>query len=174
MARKAQPPQSLPRTFPSRFPFSTNSTPSRNTHFKPITTAEHASHLASQRFNRPVSPHLSIYRPQITWYSGALMRNSAILITAPIYIFGAAYLIAPLVGWHLDSTSVVEWFACLPHATKLAIKAVFAFPFCFHIVHGLRHLVWDTGMMLTNRQVAVSGWLGLGVSVLATVGLVAY
>ena len=99
------------------------------------------------------------------------MRNSAILITVPVYIFGAAYLVSPLFGWHLDTTSLVQWFGAMSPATRLAIKAVFGFPFCFHIVHGLRHLIWDTGMMLTNRQVAVSGWLGLGISVLGTVGL---
>ncbi|ETI19871.1 succinate dehydrogenase, cytochrome b556 subunit [Cladophialophora carrionii CBS 160.54] len=168
--------QSSTWPLPSRSLLSTTSTStaSQNTQLKRITVAEHASHLASQRLNRPVSPHLSIYRPQITWYSGALMRNSAILITAPVYIFGAAYLIAPLVGWHLDTASVVEWFGCLPQAARLSIKAVFGFPFCFHIVHGLRHLIWDTGMMLTNRQVAISGWIGLGVSVLATMGLVVW
>jgi succinate dehydrogenase (ubiquinone) cytochrome b560 subunit len=137
-----------------------------------ITAAEHATVLASQRVNRPVSPHLSIYRPQITWYSGALMRNSAILLTAPVYIFGAAYLISPIVGWHLDTASLVAWFGGLSPASRVAIKAFFGFPFCFHIVHGMRHLIWDTGMMLTNRQVTVSGWLGLGISALATVGLV--
>lgn len=99
------------------------------------------------------------------------MRNCAILITVPIYLFGAAYLVSPLFGWHLDTASMVEWFGSLSTGTRLTIKAVLGFPFCFHIVHGLRHLIWDTGLMLSNKQVAVSGWLGLGISVLGTVGL---
>ena len=136
-----------------------------------IEASQHGAQLASQRLNRPVSPHLSIYKPQITWYSGALMRNSAILIAVPVYLLGAAYLFSPLFGWHLDTASLVEWFGSLSMGTRLAIKGVFGFPFCFHIVHGSRHLIWDTGMMLSNRQVAVSGWLGLGISVMGTVGL---
>ncbi|EHY60369.1 hypothetical protein ABEF95_013676 [Exophiala dermatitidis] len=137
-----------------------------------ITAAQHAEYLASRRRERPVSPHLAIYRPQITWVSGATMRNVSMFIAAPIYIFGAAYLVSPLFGWHLDTTSMVEWFGALPWGVRTATKAVFAWPFMFHIVHGSRHLIWDTGAMLTNRQVIISGWLGWGLSVVLAVGLV--
>ncbi|OQV09832.1 hypothetical protein CLAIMM_13914 [Cladophialophora immunda] len=150
----------------------TSTTSKTTLQIKPLTPSQHAAHLASQRLSRPVSPHLSIYQPQITWYSGALMRNCAMLLTAPIYIFGAAYVVAPVVGWHLDTDSVVAWFGALPVGVRVAIKGVWGFAFCFHLVHGLRHLIWDTGMMLSNRQVWVSGWIGLGVSVLGTVGLI--
>jgi succinate dehydrogenase (ubiquinone) cytochrome b560 subunit len=136
-----------------------------------LTAAQHANHLAAQRIQRPISPHLSIYQPQITWYSGALMRNCAIIITVPVYLFGAAYLVSPLFGWQLDTASMVEWFGSLPLWTRLAVKGLVGFPFCFHLVHGTRHLIWDTGAMLSNRQVTVSGWIGLGVSIIATVGL---
>ncbi|KIW88122.1 succinate dehydrogenase, cytochrome b556 subunit [Cladophialophora bantiana CBS 173.52] len=139
---------------------------------QPLTESQHTSQLASQRLSRPVSPHLAIYQPQITWYSGALMRNCAILLTGPIYIFGAAYVISPLLGWHLDTESLVAWFSALPVGARLAVKGVWGFAFCFHVVHGLRHLIWDTGMMLSNRQVMVSGWIGLGISALGTVGLI--
>ncbi|KAK4938343.1 cytochrome b subunit of succinate dehydrogenase, Sdh3p [Elasticomyces elasticus] len=136
-----------------------------------ITAAQNDKLLASQRRSRPVSPHLSIYQPQIHWVSGGIMRNCAIILTAPIYIFGAAYLVSPLMGWHLDTASLVEWFGSLSVGTRLAIKGFFGFPFVFHIVHGLKHLVWDTGAMLTNRQVWLSGWIGMGISVIGTVGL---
>ncbi|KAI1609556.1 succinate dehydrogenase cytochrome B subunit [Exophiala viscosa] len=139
-----------------------------------ITAAQNDMLLASQRRSRPISPHLSIYQPQIHWVSGAIMRNCAIILTAPIYLYGAAYLISPLVGWHLDTASLVEWFGSLSLGTRLAVKGFFGFPFVFHIVHGLKHLIWDTGAMLTNRQVWLSGWTGLGISVLGTVGLMVW
>ncbi|EXJ82736.1 hypothetical protein A1O3_06551 [Capronia epimyces CBS 606.96] len=150
----------------------TSSKPEGKPQIETITAAQHTEYLASRRRARPTSPHLSIYQPQITWYSGALMRNCAILITAPVYIFGAAYLVSPLLGWHLDTASLVDWFGGLSASTRLAVKAFFGWPFMFHIIHGSRHLIWDTGAMLTNRQVQVSGWLGLGLSVVATVGLI--
>jgi succinate dehydrogenase (ubiquinone) cytochrome b560 subunit len=136
-----------------------------------LTPDENVDVLALQRRARPISPHLAIYQPQIHWISGAIMRNSAMIITAPVYIFGAAYLISPLMGWHLDTTSLVEWFGGLPAGARLSIKGFFAFPFVFHVVHGMKHLIWDTGSMFTNRQIRISGWLGLGISAMGTVGL---
>lgn len=45
---------------------------------------EAASILASQRLNRPISPHLGIYKPQITWYGSALTRiTGAVLSGGP-------------------------------------------------------------------------------------------
>jgi len=127
------------------------------------------STLEAQRRNRPTSPHLSIYRPQISWICGALHRNTAIVLSGSFYVFGFAYLVSPLLGWHLDSASMAAWFSALPILVKLAIKGVYGFSLAFHTVHGIRHLIWDTGAMLTNKQVQVSGWLTVGVSAAATV-----
>lgn len=121
---------------------------------------------AHGRFHR-ISPYIN----HRYWVSGAINRNSAMIITAPIYVFGAAYLASPIMGWHLDTGSLVEWFGELSYGTRLAVKGFFGFPFVFHIVHSLKHLIWDTGAMLTNRQVWISGWLGMGVSVIGTIGL---
>jgi succinate dehydrogenase (ubiquinone) cytochrome b560 subunit len=150
----------------------TTSTPENKARFNVVPVSEHTSRLAAQRLNRPISPHLSIYRPQTQWISGALMRNSAILITAPVYLFGAAYLVSPLMGWHLDTTTLVDWFGSLSPGARLAIKGVFAWPFCFHLVHGLKHLIWDTGALLGRKQFVMSGWVGLGLSTVMAIGLV--
>ena len=52
---------------------------------------------------------------------------------------------APLFGWHLDVASLTAAFASLPVFAKFAIKTAVAFPFTFHSINGIRHLVWDTG-----------------------------
>jgi len=62
-----------------------------------------------------------------------------------VYVFGAAYLVSPLFGWHMDVASLVAAFGALPVAAKVGIKSIVAFPFAFHSINGLRHLVWDTG-----------------------------
>jgi succinate dehydrogenase (ubiquinone) cytochrome b560 subunit len=87
-----------------------------------------------------------------------------------MYLFGISYLAAPLLGWHLESASIAASVAALPILAKVLLKMGFAFPFTYHSLNGLRHLVWDTGAAMTNRQVAVTGWsvVGLaGVSALA-------
>ena len=99
------------------------------------------------------------------------MRNSAILIAVPVYSFGALYLLAPILGWQADTASIVDWFGSLSWASKIAIKGIFAHAFTFHVLHGVRHLIWDTGALLTNKQVQVTGWATVGATVLLGTGI---
>ncbi|KAJ9663868.1 cytochrome b subunit of succinate dehydrogenase, Sdh3p [Neophaeococcomyces mojaviensis] len=114
--------------------------------------------LAEQRVHRPVSPHLGIYQPQVTWYLSALNRITGSILSGSFYLFGFAYLVAPAFGWHLESASIAAAFASWPIVVKLLVKGTMAFPLAFHSLNGLRHLTWDMGAVLTNRQVQVTGW----------------
>lgn len=127
--------------------------------------------LAAQRLKRPVSPHLSIYKPQITWYASALNRISGSILSGGFYLFFAAYAVAPLLGWHLESVSLAAAFGALPLAAKLGLKFTAALPFTFHSLNGVRHLVWDMGKQIRNQQVARSGWLVVGLSLVGAAGL---
>lgn len=86
-------------------------------------------------------------------------------------MFGAAYLAAPAFGWHLESASLAAAFGAWPVAAKVLTKAVVAFPFTFHSFNGVRHLVWDFGKALTNKQVQVTGWTVVGLSIVSALGL---
>lgn len=127
--------------------------------------------LAKQRLNRPVSPHLSIYKPQITWYASALNRITGSALSGLFYIFGAAYLVAPLTGWHLESASMAAAFATWPAALKVLTKLTLAFPFTFHSFNGIRHLAWDMGTGITNQQVKTTGWTVVGLSAVSALAL---
>jgi succinate dehydrogenase (ubiquinone) cytochrome b560 subunit len=107
----------------------------------------------------------------VTWYLSALNRITGCILSGSIYAFGAAYLAAPLFGWHLESASLAASFASLPIIAKVGLKAFFAFPFTFHSFNGLRHLAWDTGRTLTNKQVIQTGWSVVGLSVVTALGL---
>ncbi|KAI4635917.1 hypothetical protein J4E83_000871 [Alternaria metachromatica] len=136
-----------------------------------LAATEHASQseaaeiLAKQRIYRPVSPHLAIYKPQITWYASSLNRITGITLSGSLYLFGIAYLIAPYTGWHLETQSMVAAVAAWPAAVKMGVKAFFAFPFFFHSFNGLRHLAWDVGIGFKNQQVIRTGWTAVGLTV---------
>lgn len=123
--------------------------------------------LAKQRINRPVSPHLSIYRPQITWYASSLNRITGIMLSGGLYLFGIAYLAAPTLGWHLETPSMVAAVAAWPVYAKLSVKALAAFPFFFHSLNGLRHLSWDLGYGFKNITVIRTGWGVVGLTVVS-------
>jgi succinate dehydrogenase (ubiquinone) cytochrome b560 subunit len=139
-----------------------------NTMYRLATShAENAEILVKQRINRPVSPHLSIYKPQITWYASSLNRVTGIILSGSLYLFGFAYLAAPYTGWHMETQSMVAAVAAWPLAAKVALKGFFAFPFFFHSYNGLRHLSWDLGIGFTNIQVIRTGWGAVALTVVS-------
>merc|ERR1711877_100587 len=106
--------------------------------------------LAQQRLNRPVSPHLAIYRPQITWYSSILHR---------------------ITGWLLESSVLAAGFASWPFVLQLFSKFAVGWTFTYKCFNGMRHLIWDTATMMTNKQVTQSGWFAVGASALSALAL---
>ncbi|KAJ1983576.1 hypothetical protein H4R34_001197 [Dimargaris verticillata] len=108
------------------------------------------------RENRPVSPHLSIYQPQLTWYLSSATR-----------ITGAA-LAAVLLGAPITSASVIAAVSALPVTAKVAAKFLIAVPFTFHSFNGIRHLIWDTGRALTLKGVYNTGYAVLAATLVTS------
>jgi len=124
--------------------------------------------LAQQRLKRPIAPHLSIYRPQITWYASSFHRITGFVLSASFYAYFLLYLAGPWVGVHVESLGLKEKVAKLSKTTKMAIKGILATSFTFHSFNGVRHLTWDTGSMLTNSAIIKSGWTVVAISALST------
>ena len=104
--------------------------------------------------NRPLSPHLQIYRPQLTMVLSFLHRLTGIAL-AP----GAVLL----VYWLLAGASGPEAYAAagavFGSVPGLVLLAALSFSFFYHLGNGIRHLVWDTGFWLELPQVYASGWV---------------
>ena len=115
------------------------------------------------RGNRPLSPHLTIYRPQMTSISSIFVR-----------ITGNALLAATLllIAWLLAaSTSAVafDWVQCV--ITSLFGDLVFLlslWALWYHMLGGLRHLIWDTGRGLELKAAERMGWMMIIGSLLLT------
>ena len=115
------------------------------------------------RGNRPLSPHLTIYRPQMTSISSIFVR-----------ITGNALLAATLllIAWLLAaSTSAVsfDWVQCV--ITSWFGDLVFLlslWALWYHMLGGLRHLIWDTGRGLELKAAERMGWIMIIGSLLLT------
>ncbi|KAI4150969.1 MAG: hypothetical protein LQ340_003787, partial [Diploschistes diacapsis] len=93
--------------------------------------------LVRQRRNRPVSPHLGIYRPQITWLASAFNRLTGSVLSGAFYIFGFGYLVQPLLGVHIfESSSLIAGFAAMPLWAKVPVKFTLSLFFTFHGFNG--------------------------------------
>ena len=115
------------------------------------------------RGNRPLSPHLTIYRPQMTSITSIFVR-----------ITGNALLAATLllIAWLLAaSTSAVafDWVQCV--ITSWFGDLVFLlslWALWYHMLGGLRHLIWDTGRGLELKAAERMGWMMIIGSLLLT------
>lgn len=111
-----------------------------------VTRAEGQQLLVRQRLNRPLAPHLGIYKLNQTWFgASAWTRVTGVALSGSAYAYFAAYLVAPLADWHVESVSLAAGFAALPWLAKGAIKFALDFSFAFHFINGIKYLVYDLG-----------------------------
>lgn len=113
--------------------------------------------------NRPLSPHLSVYRWEVSNTLSIVHRLTGVMLS-----FGALAFTTWLVGMAAgpDSyLSVVGWLR-----SPLGVVLLFAWTFCFfyHLCNGLRHLAWDAGYGFEIAQARASGFAALAAAVLLT------
>ncbi|KAF9923697.1 cytochrome b subunit of succinate dehydrogenase, Sdh3p [Linnemannia zychae] len=134
---------------------------------KEVTTAP----IIEQRKNRPLSPHMTIYQPQLTWYMSGFHRFTGGAVATGFYAGAIAYAAGPMVGMGFDSATIISTISTLPVAAKVAGKFIIAYPFTFHTFNGIRHLIWDTTRFLTIKGVYQTGYAVLGLSAVSSIAL---
>lgn len=116
------------------------------------------------RGGRPLSPHLTIYRPQLTSMSSILTR-----------IAGNALLLGALlvVWWLLAAAAGPEYFNFVDGIMTCVIGDVIMlgslWALWYHTLAGVRHLIWDTGRGLDLKVAEKLGWAVIIGSVVLTV-----
>ena len=116
------------------------------------------------RGNRPLSPHLSIYRPQLTSVTSILTRITGIGLLVAALLIVWWFLAAATSSGYFDLVNgiLTSWFGDL--VLFLSLWAVW-----YHLLAGLRHLYWDTGRGLEIETAEKLGWGVVIGSVLLTI-----
>lgn len=105
------------------------------------------------RGNRPLSPHLQIYRPQMTSISSIFVR-----------ITGNALIVAAiLVVWWLLAAATSEAYFDFANAVITSflgdlVMFLSTVALWYHLLGGLRHLYWDTGRGFDVEFAEKLGW----------------
>ncbi|KAH3678408.1 hypothetical protein WICMUC_001425 [Wickerhamomyces mucosus] len=157
--------RALPK--PSQLSFISRTIISRSLNTVKATPEAEESILKEQRKNRPTSPHLTIYQPQLTWYLSSVHRVSGVLLAFGFYGLTVAYGVSSAFDLGLNSDAIVNSWNQLSWFTQTSIKSALVFPFFFHLNNGLRHLIWDAGKELTLKGVYRTGYAVLAVTALA-------
>jgi len=120
-------------------------------------------------FERPLSPHLSIYKKQISSVLSILHR-----LTGMGLVFGALVLVAWLAVCAYAPELYGSFYAALSTPFGLLILLGFTWAFYYHLCNGIRHLFWDIGKGFTLPVMTRTGWLVVIASLLLTAASWAY
>ncbi len=113
--------------------------------------------------NRPLSPHLQIYKPQLTSVLSITHRGTGVFLTVGAF-FLTCWLLALAHGpQHFAQlqTHLTSWYGkCLVYA--------FVFSLYFHLCNGIRHLFWDIGLGLDIDVAYKTGYTVVAGSIILT------
>lgn len=130
--------------------------------------------LAAQRRNRPIAPHMTIYKWQYVSSASALHRITGLLLSGSLYGLATMYLFVPALGLQFEWSDMVTAFGSLPAGLKATLKFGSSMPFTYHAFNGVKHLIWDSGHMLTKAQSGRASWAVLAFSMSTSLGLALY
>lgn len=116
--------------------------------------------------DRPLSPHLFIYRPQLTSLLSIVHRGTGAALGVGAVLL-VAWLMAIAAGPEVYAVTKDLLGSWVGQLILLAITWMTA----YHFGNGIRHLVWDTGRCLELSSVYRGGWLVIVMSFVLT-GLV--
>ena len=120
--------------------------------------------MPMEKLERPLSPHLQIYRPQLTSVLSIAHRGTGIALVAGTLV---------LVYWLISVASGPEAYASAQALLGSWIGRLvllgFSFSLFFHLCNGIRHLFWDAGLGFELKTAYASGTAVLIVSVAMTV-----
>jgi succinate dehydrogenase / fumarate reductase, cytochrome b subunit len=129
--------------------------------------------------NRPLSPHLSIYKPQITSGTSIIGRLCGIYVYAFLIIslwsivFSIYKYTNPTIPLYIV---VMALKASTPLFSAFSYLILFITLFCVIFYTGtlVRHIMWDHNLALELKSASVFGYLIIAISVVTAIGAVAF
>ena len=120
--------------------------------------------VANRPPDRPLSPHLQVYRWQLTAVLSILHRATGIALSV-----GALYLAV----WVITASATSPRSYAMFQSFNMSILGRIVlggwlFSAYYHLCNGIRHLFWDAGYGFELKDAYRSGWIVVGVSLAAT------
>uniref|UniRef100_A0A914EAQ0 Succinate dehydrogenase cytochrome b560 subunit, mitochondrial n=1 Tax=Acrobeloides nanus TaxID=290746 RepID=A0A914EAQ0_9BILA len=118
---------------------------------------------------RPLSPHLSIYKPQITWFVSGAHRITGCVMAGVLLFGGIGFAALPI-----DFTTFIDAIQSLglPRFVLGTFKLIIAYPIVFHTLNGIRFIGYDLAKGMDLPTIHKTGWLVVGLSLIISLAIV--
>lgn len=114
--------------------------------------------------NRPLSPHLQIYKPQISSVLSILHRLTGVALALGTLL---------LVWWLIAAATGPTAFAGVQDFVGSILGRLlllgWTYALYYHLCNGIRHLAWDAGWGFELNVATATGWLVVVASIVLTV-----
>ncbi len=113
--------------------------------------------------NRPLSPHLQVYKPQLTSFISITHRGAGVFLSLGAIVL-SCWLLSIALGpesYNMLQTHISNWYGQL-------LLLAFVFSFYFHLSNGIRHLFWDMGKGFEICTAYKSGYTVIAASIILT------
>ena len=115
------------------------------------------------RGNRPLSPHLTIYRPQMSSITSIFVRLTGIGLTLGFVL---------VIWWLLAAATGPGYFAFVDGLMTswlgILIVVLSLWALWYHFLGGVRHLIWDMGYGFEIKTADMMGYVMIGGSLVLT------
>lgn len=120
--------------------------------------------MASKKTERPLSPHIFIYKPMLTMMLSMIHR-----VTGAALYFGTALLVWWLVALatSAEAYATVTWFLGTPIGWIIMFGYTWAL--FHHMVGGIKHFMWDFGKAFELDTVELVAKLAVAIPILLTI-----
>jgi succinate dehydrogenase / fumarate reductase, cytochrome b subunit len=112
---------------------------------------------------RPLSPHLQIYKWQLTSVLSIIHRGTGLALAVGTF-FLVWWLFAAAFSPSWFGLAEAFWYSWLGRLLLLG----WTFSFFFHLCNGIRHLFWDSGWGFDLKTTYLTGWIVVSASIFLT------
>jgi len=119
--------------------------------------------VANRPVHRPLSPHLQVYKWQLTSVLSILHRATGIALSV-----GALYLATWVIYAAANPTAYALFQSFNTSIVGRIVLGGWLFCAFYHLCNGIRHLFWDAGYGFELKDAYRSGWTVVVVSLIAT------
>lgn len=121
--------------------------------------------IKNKQLNRPLSPHLSVYKPQLTSTLSIFHRITG--LGASVVLYGGG--VAALFSTSQSFPEIVQLIQdSVPSFIILATKTAIGGGLIYHTLNGVRHLVWDVGYGFQLNHLYMSGYVVVALTAIGT------
>ena len=122
--------------------------------------------MANVTRSRPLSPHLQVYKPIPTMVMSIVHR-----ITGAALYFGTVLVAWWLIAAAMGPAAYDDFTAVAGHWFGRLVLLGFTVTFLFHLLNGIRHIFWDSGLGFEKPTARFTGWLVVALTGLLTLAV---